>query len=563
MSEYKFNEYYKYDKLTKLLKEYAEKYPQFFKLSSICTTAKGREVWVCEITDFSHKTPEQKPAYYVDANHHAGEVTGSMAAIHLIVTLLDKSHKQKYADLLKDTVFYIIPRISPDGAEAYLSSPNKLRSVDRPYPLEKPQDGLHIADVDGDGVIRMMRVKSPLGYWKEHKDDARVMVKRSPSDFGGEYYNVYPEGIIENFDGINVNPALHKWGLDFNRNYPFGWFPENRQPGAGDYPLSNPENKAIADFVLSHKNICSAVSYHTTGGVYIYPPGTMPEKNADKRDMQMYREIGAMATEETGFKCLNIFDAFLTDTVNYSSGAFDDWMYMTQGIPTYTAELWNLQERAGVENIYPRTKPMTDEERANSYYLCCKWIDKNVKNAEYEPIKAWTKFDHPQLGEVEIGGLDFKYNWQNCPADYLHEEVKKNTAFCLRMAMTVPKLSIDSLTAQKVAEGVYKLSASVTNYGYMPTFICNEAKKLKVDQPVKLALEFAGEMIEGKALTDIGHLEGFSGINSNYMYDGINTPKHDPLTKVATWIVKAEAGSEVTLNVSQQKSGAFSKSITL
>lgn len=44
-------------------------------------------------------------------------------------------------------------------------------------------------------------------------------------------------------------------GLDFNRNYPFGWFHESRQAGAGAYPLSNPENKAVVDFVLAHHNI--------------------------------------------------------------------------------------------------------------------------------------------------------------------------------------------------------------------------------------------------------------------------------------------------------------------
>ena len=395
MKTYVFDHYYVYEELTQLLKELAADYPQLIKLSSICTTPENREVWACEITNFATGDVLTKPAYYVDGNHHAGEVTGSMAATHLIVTLVQKyGTDANITKLLDENAVYVIPRITPDGAETYLTSSEKLRSVNRPYPFEKPAPGLHAKDMDGDGVIRMMRIATPNGVWKEHEKDPRVMVKRAPSKFGGTYYNIYPEGYIEDFDGVNIYPAEVKWGLDFNRNYPLGWFPENRQPGAGKYPLSNPENKAVADFVLAHPNICSAVTYHTSGGCYIYPPGTMPEKNADPRDMRMFREIGAMATEETGYGCFNIFDAFLTDTVNYSSGAFDDWMYSTQGIPTYTAELWDLQTRAGVPDVYPRTEPKTDKQLSEDMLRILKWIDENVPMLKSgKPIKDWTEFE--------------------------------------------------------------------------------------------------------------------------------------------------------------------------
>ncbi|MDL2216036.1 M14 family metallopeptidase, partial [Ruminococcaceae bacterium OttesenSCG-928-N02] len=498
-----------------------------------------------------------KPAFYVDGNHHAGEVTGSMAALHLAVKLAQEYGVDAGITQLLDTsTVYVIPRITPDGAQAYLTSYEQLRSVNRPYPHEKPAPGLHPKDMDGDGVIRLMRVQSETGTWKPMDKDPRIMVKRAPGDFGGTYYNVYPEGYIEGYDGVNIQPAENKWGLDFNRNYPLGWFPEVRQPGAGKYPLSNPENKAVADFVLAHPNICCAVTYHTSGGCYIYPPGTMPEKNADGRDMRMYREIGKMATEETGYGCFNIFDAFLTDTVNYSSGAFDDWMYSTQGILTYTAELWDLALRAGVPNVYPRTIPMTDEEGAQQMYLCYKWIDENVRENVAVPILPWTEFEHPQLGKVEIGSLDFKYNWQNCPVGYLQAEVEKNTNFCLRMAQTLPRVKITSFEAQQTQPGVYKVKALVQNAGYLPTFVSNEALRLKVAPAFTAQLHTgAGEILAGKASLDMGHLEGFSGVNSTYSYNNINTFAHAPFAKELTWVVAAKPGEKITLSVGNAKSG--------
>ena len=257
MKKYSFDHYFLYDELTAVLKELEADYPGLIKVHSICTTSDNHEVWAAEITNYATGDVLSKPAYYVDGNHHAGEVTGSMAATHLIVTLVQGYGKQQnITDLLDTTAVYVIPRISPDGAEVYLSSYEQMRSVNRPYPFEKPAPGLHPKDMDGDGVIRLMRVKDPNGAWKPMAKDPRVMVKRAPADFGGTYYNVYPEGYIEDYDGLHIQPAEGKWNLDFNRNYPLGWFPENRQPGAGKYPLSNPENKAVADFVLSHPNIC-------------------------------------------------------------------------------------------------------------------------------------------------------------------------------------------------------------------------------------------------------------------------------------------------------------------
>ncbi len=565
MKQYLFDHYYEYNELKSVLSELSQDYKQLAKLSTITKTLENRDVFAMTITNFSTGDDLTKPAFYVDGNHHAGEVTGSMAALHLIVTLLQNYNTDSsIKDLLDNNTVYVIPRISPDGAESYLTTDNKLRSVNRPYPFKELADGLHPADIDGDGVIRIMRVKSKTGAWKESSLDNRVMIKRSPSDFDGEYYNVYPEGFIVNYDGVNVFPAENKWGLDFNRNYPFGWAPEARQPGAGDYPLSNPENKAVADFVLSHPNICSGITYHTTGGCYIYPPGTKSEKDADARDMKMFKEIGEMATEETGYPCLNIFDGFLTDTVNYSSGAFDDWLYHTQGIPSYTAELWDLQNRAGIKDIFPRSKPFTDREKEENTYKCLKWIDENVASLPSgKPVKEWTKFNHSELGEVEIGSYDFKFTYQNCPPEFLNQEMVKNTNFCLRMAKTAPSLSVDSLVAENIEGDTYKLTATFSNNGYLPTFITNEAKYLKVDKELVASLDFDGEIITGKKLTKAGHLEGFSGINTAYYYDNIVTFKHQPLTKQLVYIIKAKKGTEISFSVSNPKSGVAVKNLVI
>lgn len=48
-------------------------------------------------------------------------------------------------------------------------------------------------------------------------------------------------------------------------------------------------------------------------------------------------------------------------------------------------------------------------------------------------IQDWTPFEHPQLGQVEIGGVDNKWCLQNPPPELLEAEIAKNTGsqFCV------------------------------------------------------------------------------------------------------------------------------------
>ena len=143
MKKYSFDHYFLYDELTAVLKELEADYPGLIKVNSICTTSDGHEVWAAEITNYATGDVLEKPAYYVDGNHHAGEVTGSMAAAHLIVTLVQGyGNKENITNLLDTTAVYVIPRISPDGAEMFLSTYEQMRSVNRPYPFEKPAPGI-------------------------------------------------------------------------------------------------------------------------------------------------------------------------------------------------------------------------------------------------------------------------------------------------------------------------------------------------------------------------------------------------------------------------------------
>ena len=467
---FQYDHYYKYDELEKNLKYFSEKYPELCDLESICVTEENRNVYAMTITNKKTGAALDKPAFHIDGNTHAGEVTGSMAAMHAIDVLLTGYGEDKVITKILDRMtIYVVPRISPDGAETYLTTPYSIRSVNRVHNPEK--GGIRSEDLDGDGVIRMMRIPTPYGAWKKDKDDSSIMAKRDPGDADGEFYDIYAEGNFEAFDGDeNLKEKKEDWSLDFNRNYPYGWFPENRQAGAGKYPLSNPETKAMADWVIEHPNIGGVSTNHTSGGIILYPPGTRPSTAVSEKDINQFIEIANMGKEELGYEPLNIYDSFISDPANYDSGAFDDWCYQSQGIVAYTVELWDLAKRVGVPLVWNTRNKESAQDELKRFVACMKWVKENAP----EYYEDWKPFHHETFGDVEIGGFNFKFSQQNPPESFLNGVLEQMTRFMIRFAQSMPRLTIDTLTSEKVSDDIYKVTAVVGNLGYLPTNLTEE-----------------------------------------------------------------------------------------
>ena len=556
---FQYDHYYKYDELEKNLKYFSDKYPELCDLESICVTEENRNVYAMTITNKKTGAALDKPAFHIDGNTHAGEVTGSMAAMHAIDVLLTGYGEDKVITKILDRMtIYVVPRISPDGAETYLTTPYSIRSVNR---VHNPENGgIRSEDLDGDGVIRMMRIPTPYGAWKKDKDDSSIMAKRDPGDADGEFYDIYVEGNFEAFDGDeNLKEKKEDWSLDFNRNYPYGWFPENRQAGAGKYPLSNPETKAMADWVIEHPNIGGVSTNHTSGGIILYPPGTRPSTAVSEKDINQFIEIANMGKEELGYEPLNIYDSFIADPANYDSGAFDDWCYQSQGIVAYTVELWDLAKRVGVPLVWNARNKESAQDELKRFVACMKWVKENAP----EYYEDWKPFHHETFGDVEIGGFNFKFSQQNPPESFLNGVLEQMTRFMIRFAQSMPRLTIDTLTSEKVSDDIYKVTAVVGNLGYLPTNLTDEAKNLNISKEVEVTIS-GGKVISGLEKTKIGNLEGYGSTSTGTnFYGNISTDYNAKARKKLTWVVQAKSGNEITVSCAQEKSGKASKTITL
>ena len=552
---YRPDRYYTYDHLTELLHTWEKEHPTLMAIESIGKTLEGRDIWAVTLTNTATGHHSEKPATFVDANIHAGEVTGCSTVLWLLNYLLTGyGSDERATQLLDSSTLYAVPGIMLDGMELYLTSPERLRSSVRNYPEAEPQDGLKREDLDGDGRILQMRVVDPAGAWKKHADDARIMVPRGADERGGNYYSVYEEGLIRNWDGGKIAVAKEHFGLDLNRNFPHTWVPEWEQQGAGEFPLSEPETRALAEFLIAHPNIGTSQHLHTWSAVILRPAVNQTDADMNQADLAVFKAIGKMGEEETGYPCISIHDNFAYDKKKPIHGAVLDWVYGTFGIFAYSTELWSLPRQAGIEITdwigWGKEHPDSDE------IAMAKVLD---EHAGGEGIFDWKPFDHPQLGDVEIGGWDYKFAMQNPPGTLLEEVIAGNALFVVREMGVLPHLVIESTTAEALGGDIYKVSTVVINDGYLPTYISQIGKKTGSIKPPKLTLEGA-ELASGKAEVMLDHLEGRAALHAPL---GIPARYGNLARGYAEWIVRAAPGDEIQLTASSTKAGTVTTTITV
>ncbi|MBO4367279.1 MAG: zinc carboxypeptidase, partial [Clostridia bacterium] len=301
----------------------------------------------------------------------------------------------------------------------------------------------------------------------------------------------------------------------------------------------------------------SGATNHTSGGMLVTVPGTYPEKKAPAEDMKLLNAIGEVGTKTTGYVHVNIYDTFIVDKDHYSSGAFDDYCYETQGIYAMTLELWNLDARCGVKFRWDN-KPWEDPD-AENFAKRLAWVKENAP----EMFKPWEEFDHPQLGKVEIGGFNFKFTIQNPPAKLLAQECEKITAYMVEWAQAMPRLVIDNVKATDLGGDVWKVEAVVSNAGYLPTYLSQKAKMLKVAKTVKVSIDCADKVIGGEAEADIGDLSSYGLMPTGARFYGNFATLDGPeISKKVTWLLKGNPGS-VTVTASTPKGGVAVKTIKL
>lgn len=563
MPEVHFDRYYRYDDLTRLLHAYAEEFPQLVQVQSIGKSYEGRDIWLATLTNRATGAAEEKPALWVDGNIHASEVSPSSACLYLIHALTSGyGANADFTRALDTRTFYVCPRLNPDGAELALADqPKIIRSSTRPYPYdEEGLEGLIEQDIDGDGRMLQMRIPDPNGQWKAHPDEPRLMIRRDPTEVGGTYYRILPEGALKNYDGVTLALMRNKEGLDLNRNYPSHWRPEGEQLGAGEYPTSEPEVRAAVAFIVAHPNITGAVAFHTWSGVLLRPSGVAADETLPAEDLWTFQHIGAKGTQLTGYPAISNFHDFKYHPKEVITGTFDDWAYDHLGLYAWTVELWSPQRQAGITDYkfidWYREHPLEDALKL------LKWSDEKLDGKGYVD---WYPFEHPQLGRIELGGWNMQYAWRNPPPQYLEREIAPFAEWLTWHLLISPRLELHSAQVTSLGEGNYLVRLVVQNTGWLPTYISKRALERKVVRGVigEVHLPEGAKLISGKERHDFGQLEGRAYVGTSATPWAVWRLGGTPDRLKAEWVIQAPKGGEVELIARHERSGVVRVRLTL
>jgi murein tripeptide amidase MpaA len=561
MANVPLDRFVRYPELVQLLDAFAAERPDLVTLTEIGRSYEDRAITLCTVTNSATGPAEEKPAIWIDANIHATEHTGGTAALNLINRLITEyGTNERITRALDTRCFYVVPRMNPDGVELGLAErPRYVRSSARHYPRTDQQDGLIAEDMDGDGRILTMRIKDPNGVWKPYFDDPRLLVPRGPDEEGGgPYYRLLPEGRIQNYDGVTIKHAPPLFGLDMNRNYPIEWRPEGEQFGAGPYPTSEPEIRAVVQAIVDRPNICAFIQYHTMSGVHLRPYGTANDDTLPTFDLRVFKEIGKQATEITGYPAVSVYHDFRYDPKDSITGVADDWAYDHLGVHAWTTEFWSPMRAAGITD-YKFIEWWSDHPLEDDLKMLA-WADEQLPGEGYVD---WYDYDHPQLGPVELGGFNSPLWIRNPPPHLLADEVAPHADFALWHLLISPLLRLRSTEVLALGDGAWRVRAVVENTGWLPTNVTQKAIDRKAVRAIEAEL-FPGEGAEvvGEPKLEIGQLSGRVGKHSMLGGFGGTTDATSDRIK-AEWVVRGPAGSVVNVEIRHQRAGTVRAEVTL
>lgn len=84
----------------------------------------------------------------------------------------------------------------------------------------------------------------------------------------------------------------------------------------------------------------------------------------------------------------------------------------------------------------------------------------------------WQPLDHPQLGAVEVGGLDACIGIWNPQPEILPAICDGLVNYWRQVASLLPRLVIEAVRCTPLGDGYRELEVTVANHGYLPSHRC-------------------------------------------------------------------------------------------
>lgn len=507
-----------YESLISDIQAAVKTHSQIARIETIGKTEQGREIHAVTLSAGDHS---QKPALLIVAGIEATHLAGVQFAARFVLNTLEQYDKtDSIKQLLDRATIYIVVNANPDARKAGLTKPVAERNATL-VPFDDDNDG-HLDedppdDLNLDGLITSMRIKTPGGTWRPSKFDPRVLVPAVPDKGDKGVYELMSEGLDNDGDGqINEDAP---GGVNPNRNFSFGYRFFSTESGA--HPMIAKESRTLADFCIAQENIAVVLVFSSQDN--LVSPWEHDKKDddravktsVDEKDAPYYKFIGDKYRDVTKFS-----DKPATKT---GTGSFVDWAYFHFGRWALASKGWEVPQVRDTSKTDDKKK----EQEADVKALF--WLE----SAGVDAFVDWKPVQHPDYPDkiVEVGGFR-PFALASPPVASLDTLSAKHHRFLYYLASLLPRADLENLKVEKLSGDLFRISADLVNTGYFPTNSAHGSKSgLCRNIRVALELKDGQTVVQGKRVTLTDPIAGSGGA-----------------FKLA-WVVSAKSGTRLKLDV--------------
>ena len=487
--------YSNFTQQTNRINALAKNYPQFAKLRSLTKTAGGKDIW--QITLGTGNT-ETKPAFVIAGGIEGNYLIGMELALGFAENLLQGSNTDSIKALLNKTTYYIFPNMSPDAMEQFFATLQYERQGNATS-TDDDRDGKtnedEFDDLDGNGKITMMRVESPVGEYKTHPDDSRVLIKADINKNEKGKYLLLSEGADNDKDGVFNEDG--EGGVWFNKNFSYK-VPSFTQ-GSGEFAVSEKESRALLDYLFEQFNVYAVVSFGSNNN--LSAPYSYNAQSANQpligSWLQQDVKVDSMVADLYN-KTVSMKDAPKSTA---AGGDFLSWAYYHYGRYSFSTPGWWV----------PKTKP--DSTKGEKAFSVEDLSANYLRWASQQGISSftdWKTIQHPDFPgqKAEVGGVD-PFVMINPPYKLVPDLVKKHANFLVKLAAAQPELDIVNINTEKVGGGLTRITLDIINKGALASHSKLGERSYWVKRiNVKVNSSGNQSVISGKKIQTLNSLEG-------------------------------------------------------
>lgn len=411
-----------------------------------------------------------KPALLVVAGLDGKHVSGSYLAWQMI----QQWHTQTDATSLMNRYdLWVIPAASPDALNAFYGKPLFERSGNA-RPTDDDRNGYladdAFEDLNKDGLITFVKIESPLGTLIQSPEDARLLVPAQASKGETGTFLLISEGVDNNKNKLWNEDASE--GVNINQNFAFDY--PFFQKGSGAHAASEPETRALMDFVHKYPNIYGVLVIGLHNNITDPPKfdATLTKNRIItgllEPDAKVVQQLSKSFVENTKLK-----DA---PKLPLTSGSFAQTAYFHIGKTVMASPGWwavapaVAKDSLDASKDKPKDKPKDkiEYDAQTAYQLAfLKWADANKVDA----FVPWKSIEHPDFPgqKAWVGGFK-PYQLYHPPTTYVDSAAKAHCVFLESWFKAMPKLEIAEQNIEKVGDQVYRVSLTIVNKGLLPTY---------------------------------------------------------------------------------------------